>query len=73
MLDIFFICVLAKCVLQPIASQGFGVAYSFLTIKLRKSHIINYLITSLARSVRRKYQTSVLAVHCQDLCLIFSP
>ena len=34
---------------------------SNLTVK-RKSHIINYLLTSLSWSVRRKYQTSVLAV-----------
>ena len=58
----FYLCAnqseLAKFVLRPVVSQGFGVASSFLTVK-RKSHIINYLLTSLARSVRRKYQTSV--------------
>ena len=62
---LFYLCAnpseLIKCVLWPIFSQGYGVTFSFLTVK-RKSHIINYLLTLLAWSVRRKYQTSVLAV-----------
>ena len=47
-------------------SAGFGVAISFLTVKLKiKSHIITYLLASLARPVRRKLR--------QDLSLKFSP